>query len=116
MTSGHLNCLLQWIEGQEDKRWLKISVTSFLGMDLGASSWQGMTAYEKHDFGFGLPKALRWPSPPFEGFVFLYPSRAGAAGGAEDEGIEVCVCLEESCQNRLMEDQLLLEYAEVRGL
>ena len=50
------------------------------------------------------------------GFVFLYPSRAGAAGGAEDEGIEVCVCLEETCQNRLMEDQLILEYAEVRGL
>ncbi|CAG9945004.1 unnamed protein product [Clonostachys rosea f. rosea IK726] len=116
VTPDHLRRLLQWVEGHEDKRWLEISINSFLGLDLGASSWQGMKAYEKHDFGFGLPKALRWPSPPFEGFVFLYPSRAGVEGAEEDEGIEVCVCLEESCHNRLMEDQVLLEYAQLRGL
>ncbi|CAI6036704.1 unnamed protein product [Clonostachys chloroleuca] len=116
VTTDHLRRLLQWVDGHEDKRWLEISINSFLGLDLGASSWQGMKAYEKHDFGFGLPKALRWPSPPFEGFVFLYPSRAGVEGAEEDEGIEVCVCLEESCHNRLMEDQVLLEYAQLRGL
>ncbi|EWY83111.1 hypothetical protein FOYG_12964 [Fusarium oxysporum NRRL 32931] len=116
MTPEYLTSLLEWVAGHEDKRWLEISIDSFLGMDFGASSWQGMTAYETHDFGFGLPKALRWPSPAFEGFVLLYPSRAEANDATDDEGVEVCVCLEESCQRRLMNDQVLLEYAQPRGL
>ncbi|RKK96237.1 hypothetical protein BFJ68_g14499 [Fusarium oxysporum] len=116
MTPEYLTSLLEWVAGHEDKRWLEISINSFLGMDFGASSWQGMTAYETHDFGFGLPKALRWPSPAFEGFVLLYPSRAEANDATDDEGVEVCVCLEESCQRRLMNDQVLLEYAQPRGL
>ncbi|KAM0430076.1 hypothetical protein ACHAPT_006082 [Fusarium lateritium] len=115
ITLEYLSNLLQWVAGHEDQRYLETSINSFLGIDLGASSWQGMTAYETHDFGFGLPKALRWPNPGFEGFVLLYPSRAGASDAAEDEGIEVCVCLEESCHKRLMEDQVLLEYAQPRG-
>ncbi|KAH8654840.1 transferase family-domain-containing protein [Ilyonectria robusta] len=116
MTPQYLSGLLQWIAGHEDQRWLEINVNSFLGMDFGGSSWQGMKVYETHDFGFGLPSALRWPSPALEGFVLLYPSRAGTRDAKNDEGIEVCVCLEESCQKRLMEDQVLLEYAELRGL
>ncbi|KAK9490121.1 transferase family-domain-containing protein [Lipomyces doorenjongii] len=116
LTPQYLTGLLQWIAGRDDKRWLEISINSFLGMDFGASSWQGMTAYEKHNFGFGWPKALRWPSPPFEGFVFLYPSRAAQKYPSEDEGIEVCVCLEKSCMDRLMKDETLLAYAHPRGL
>lgn len=115
-TPQYLEDLLQWISGHEDRRWLETNVNPFLGTDLAASSWQGMTAYEAHNFGFGLPSALRWPSPAFEGFVFLYPSRASAKTAADDEGIEVCVCLEESCQNRLMKDEVLLEFAQPRGL
>jgi hypothetical protein len=115
ITPEYLSNLLQWVAGHEDQRFLEISINSFLGIDLGASSWQGMTAYEAHDFGFGLPKALRWPNPGFEGFVLLYPSRAGSIHAAEDEGIEVCVCLEESCHKRLLKDEVLLEYAQPRG-
>lgn len=115
VTPQYLEGMLQWIAGHEDKRWLEININSFLGMDLGASSWQSMTAYEKHDFGFGLPNALRWPSPPFEGFVFLYPSRAATRNAKPDEGIEVCICLEKSCHERLMEDRVLLKYAHPRG-
>ncbi|RSM19443.1 hypothetical protein CDV31_001603 [Fusarium ambrosium] len=115
ITPEYLSNLLQWVAGHEDQRYLETSINSFLGIDLGASSWQGMTAYEAHDFGFGLPKALRWPNPGFEGFVLLYPSRAGSVDAADDEGIEVCVCLEESCHKRLLEDQALLEYAQPRG-
>ncbi|KAJ9133690.1 Trichothecene 3-o-acetyltransferase [Pleurostoma richardsiae] len=88
ITPQYLTGLLRWVAGQKDQRWLEVNVNSFLGVDLGASSWQGMTAYENHDFGFGLPRALRWPSPAFEGFVFLYPSRAGSKSEATDEGIE----------------------------
>ncbi|RFU27314.1 hypothetical protein B7463_g9034, partial [Scytalidium lignicola] len=116
MTPQYLTGLLERVAGHEDQRWLEISVNSFLGMDFGASSWQGMTTYEKHDFGFGLPKALRWPSPAFDGFVFVYPSRAATKDAAADEGIEACVCLEESCQQRLMKDEVLLAYAQPRGL
>ncbi|KAL5585904.1 hypothetical protein FOBRF1_015774 [Fusarium oxysporum] len=96
MTPEYLTSLLEWVAGHEDKRWLEISINSFLGMDFGASSWQGMTAYETHDFGFGLPKALRWPSPAFEGFVLLYPSRAEANDATGDEGVEVD-CIDRPC-------------------
>lgn len=115
LTPQFLTGLLQWVAGRDDKRWLEINIDSFLGMDLGATSWQGMTAYEKHDFGFGFPRALRWPSPPFEGFVFVYPSRAKHKYPSEDEGVEVCVCLEESCMDRLLQDEALLAYASPRG-
>lgn len=116
MTPQYLTGLLQWVAGHEDQRWLEVSMNSFLGMDFGASSLQGMTAYEKHDFGFGLPKAFRVPSPELDGFVWLYPSRAATKDAAADEGVEVCVCLEESCQERLMQDEVLLAYAQPRGL
>lgn len=75
-----------------------------------------MRAQEKHNFGYGLPSALRWPCPLFEGFVFLYPSRAGMNDAGEDEGNGVVVCLEESCQERLMKDDVLLEHARPRGV
>ncbi len=116
LTPEYLTGMLQWVAGHSDKRWLDINVNSFLGMDLTASSWQSLSAYEKHDFGFGLPKALRWPNPAFEGFVFLYPSRAAMKDPAADEGVEVCVCLEKTCQERLMRDEMLLAYAQPRGL
>ncbi|KAH7109517.1 transferase family-domain-containing protein [Dactylonectria macrodidyma] len=118
MTPQRLVDMVQWVTSHPDQRWLEISMSSFLGLDFGASSWQGMSSYEKHDFGFGLPKALRWPSPAFEGFAFVYPSRAstGIKEEAMDEGVEVCVCLEESCQERLMRDEILLAYAQPRGL
>lgn len=116
ITPDHLTGLLHWVAGHKDRRWLETNVNSFLGMDLAGSSWQAMTAYEKHDFGFGLPKALRWPSPQFDGFVFLYPSRAAAKPAEADEGIELCVCLEKSCQETLMKDETLLAYARPRGI
>lgn len=115
MTPQYITGMLEWVAGHPDRRWLEVNIHSFLGMDLGASSWQGMSAYTKHDFGFGLPSALRWPSPAMDGFVFIYPSRAGARGADPDEGVELCVCLEASCQQRLLKDLQVLEYAQPRG-
>ncbi|EPE06631.1 trichothecene 3-o-acetyltransferase [Ophiostoma piceae UAMH 11346] len=115
LTLPYLLGMLEWITGHKDQRYLETDVNSFLGLDLGGSSWQGITAYERHDFGFGLPHAVRWPSPPFEGFVFLYPSRASFKEEGADEGIEVCVCLEESCHKRLLVDEVLAQYAHPRG-
>lgn len=104
-----------WVAGLEDRRWIAVNMNSFLGMDLAATSWQAMTPYQDHDFGFGLPRALRWPHPQFEGYVFVLPSRAGVKADAPDEGLEVIVCLEESCHDRLLQDEELLRYAQPRG-
>lgn len=109
-----------WVAGLEDRRWININMRSFLGMDLAATSWQGMTPYQDHDFGFGLPRALRWPHPQFEGYVFILPSRADVKevkgdDGASDEGLEAIVCLEASCHDRLLQDEELLRYAQPRG-
>jgi len=102
-----------WVAGTEDKNWIAMALDSFLGMDLAGTSWQTMKM-ENKDFGFGAPRALRFPSPAFEGYVFVYPHRSSSLD--PEEGIEVCVCLEQSCQDRLMLDEELKEFAQPRGL
>lgn len=116
ITGEYVAELPEWVAGLEDRRWIAINMSSFLGMDLAGTSWQGMTPYDNHDFGFGLPKAMRWPHPQFEGYVFVLPSRASVKPEGSDEGIEVIVCLEESCHDRLLKDPELLRYAAPRGL
>jgi hypothetical protein len=116
ITPEYVSELPEWVAGLEDRRWISINMNSFLGMDLAGTSWREMTPYERHDFGFGLPKALRWPHPQFEGYVFVLPSRASVKPVGFDEGIEVIVCLEESCHDRLLKDTELLQYAQPRGL
>lgn len=91
----------EWIAGLSDRRWITVNMNNFLGIDLAGTSWQGMEAYQKHDFGFGLPAALRWPNPCFEGYVFIFPQRSGVKGAAPDEGLEVRVFLEEGSADRL---------------
>lgn len=80
VTPDYVARLAEWAAGLEDRRWIMIKMDSFLGMDLAGTSWQSMSAYTKHDFGLGLPSALRWPGPAFEGYVFVFPSRAGVVG------------------------------------
>jgi hypothetical protein len=115
ITPQYIAELPEWVAGLEDRRWLNINMHSFLGMDLAATSWQAMNVYQQHDFGFGIARAIRFPDPQFEGYVFVYPSRADVKEGAVDEGIEVCVCLEKGCHNRLAQDEELLAYAQPRG-
>ncbi|KAI7505052.1 hypothetical protein KC367_g835 [Hortaea werneckii] len=116
ITPQYVRELPEWIAGLKDKRWISINMNSFLGMDLVGTSWQAMQCYQKHDFGFGLTKAIRFPCPAFEGYCFIYPSRAAVKEDADDEGFEVCVCLEKGCQQRLMKDEELLAYAQPRGI
>jgi len=116
ITPQYVAELPEWVAGLEDRRWININMNSFLGMDLAGTSWQGMNVYKKHNFGFGVARAVRFPDPQFEGYVFVYPSRAEVKEDACDEGIEVCVCLEKSCHDRLMQDKELLEYAQPRGV
>lgn len=108
ITPTYLHSLPLWISGLPDRRNLSYRLNAFLGMDLAATSWQSMRSYEIHDFGFGLPKALRFPCPEFEGYVFVYPSRA------KEEGTEVCICLEKGCMERLKADEEFGRWAQVR--
>jgi hypothetical protein len=115
ITSQYIAELPEWIAGLNDRRWININMSSFLGMDLEGTSWQGMNVYQKHDFDFGIARAIRFPDPQFEGYVFVYPSRADVKENAIDEGVEVCMCLEKGCHDRLMKDQELLRYPQPRG-
>jgi trichothecene 3-O-acetyltransferase len=106
----------EWIRGVDDKRHITVDVDSFLGMDLAGTNWEdsrGLKCYETHDFGFGLPRAMRWPHPRFEGYVALWPNRK-AVSKEEDEGVEVCVCLERGSHERLWADGELLKYGRPR--
>lgn len=117
ITPQYVAELPAWVAGLADRRYIAIAMDAFLALDLAGTSWQAMTPYEQHDFGFGLPRAMRWPHPQFEGYVFVLPSRAAVKKGDDDgdEGLEMVVCLEESCHNRLMEDPELLRFAQPRG-
>lgn len=112
ITPQYLEELSQWVAGLQDRRWIQINSNAFLGMDFLANTWQLMRAYTEHNFGFGLPRALRWPNPAFEGYLFIFPSRAHLVGG--DEGLEVCICLEEKTADRLMADEVMLRYCYPR--
>ncbi|OJD37518.1 trichothecene 3-o-acetyltransferase [Diplodia corticola] len=107
---------LDWLAGTPHKSWIAIRVDGFLGMDVCGTSWGSMTAYARADFGFGLPRALRRPRPTVDGYIFMYPRRPKTGPGAEEEGIEVCVCLESSCMERLLRDEELARFARPRGL
>jgi len=113
ITNDSIHDLAEWIAGTPDKSWIGMKLNAFLGMDLAGTSWTKMTSYTSHDFGFGLPKAVRFPKPDWEGYVFVYPQRVK---DDSDEGFECCVLLEKGCQERLMKDEELLAFAAPRGL
>ncbi|KAL1615016.1 hypothetical protein SLS56_011960 [Neofusicoccum ribis] len=100
-----------WVAKAEHRSWIGIKLNSFLGMDTVATSIGTMTVYDVADFGFGLPKALRRPKPTVDGYVIVYPRRPTEN---PNEGIEVCVCLEVGCMERMLKDPELVSYAELR--
>lgn len=113
ITDQNIHELAEWVAGTPDKSWIAMDLDAFLGMDLAGTSWTKMTSYTSQDFGFGLPKAVRFPKPDWEGYVFVYPQRVK---DDPEEGIECCVCLEKKCQERLMEDPEVRQFASPRGL
>lgn len=108
--------LVKFASGSHNLQWSELDMHWVLGLDCMAFDWHTMKSYQEHDFGFGKPAALRWPHPGFEGFFFVFPSRAGVRNVGEDEGIEVCFGLEENCFAELEKDEEFARYAEQRGL
>lgn len=113
VTPAYVADLGRWALSCRDLRWVELDMHWVLGLDCMAFDWHTNRAYEEHDFGFGLPAALRWPHPQFEGFFFVLPARTSRGG--EDEGYEIMLGLEESCYARFERDEELLRYAEQRG-
>ncbi|KAI3400416.1 hypothetical protein diail_3037 [Diaporthe ilicicola] len=113
VTPSYVADLVRWAGSNPDLRWVELDMHWVLGLDCMAFDWHTMKSYEEHDFGFGRPAALRWPHPQFEGFFFVLPTRT--TKGNPDEGLEICLGLEESCYPRLQTDEELLRFAEERG-
>ncbi|ROW07895.1 hypothetical protein VMCG_03518 [Cytospora schulzeri] len=113
VTPSYVADLERWALSARDTRWVELDMHWVLGLDCMAFDWHTNKAYDEHDFGFGLPAALRWPHPQFEGFFFVLPTRSSK--GNADEGYEIMLGLEESCYARFEKDEELLRYAEQRG-
>ncbi|KAK8255659.1 hypothetical protein IWZ00DRAFT_485556 [Phyllosticta capitalensis] len=103
--------LCDWISSVDRKA--NTYVDTFMGLDMAMTDWSQMSTYQEHDFGFGLPKAVRWPNTPLDGFLFRYPRRPK---DDPTEGFELGVFLETSCMERLMADKELAKYTHPRGL
>ncbi|RGP63996.1 trichothecene 3-o-acetyltransferase [Fusarium sporotrichioides] len=112
----YLSDLVKYAAAAPTLQWAELDMHWVLGLDCMAFDWHTMKSYQKHDFGFGTPAALRWPHPSFEGFFFVLPTRAGIRNADGDEGIEVCFGLEEKCFAELEKDEEFARYAEQRGL
>lgn len=113
VTPDYVADLIRWAGSCSDLRWVELDMHWVLGLDCMAFDWHTMKSYETHDFGFGRPAALRWPHPQFEGFFFVLPTRT--TKGNPDEGLEICLGLEESCYPNLQTDEEFLRFAEERG-
>jgi hypothetical protein len=94
------------IEGREEMRYI------WHPQNVVGTSWMGMQAYTKYDFGFGLPVSIRLPTPPFEGVFGIMP--ASRIDGRVD-GFDVYVVQENSCQDILAADAEYAEYCSLVG-
>ncbi|KAF0330739.1 hypothetical protein GQ607_002143 [Colletotrichum asianum] len=112
VDDGLYKSAVEWVASVPDKRRIALNMNAFLGPDVASTSWQGLSAHQTWDFGFGTPKAIRWPKPDIDGFVFYFPARNT---GDPDEGVQLVVCLEDSAMQRLLKDQEWLNYAVARG-
>ena len=114
LTAPYMAAFSEYVANSSDKRRFRFDHRWFFGPDLGATSWLHFQSYRQHDFGFGLPRAIRWPKPLVE-YAYIFPTRRGIPGADADEGIEVCVALEKGCTERMLQDNMLRWFAEPRG-
>ncbi|KAI3391468.1 hypothetical protein diail_7332 [Diaporthe ilicicola] len=103
---------INWIASVPRGADVAMDVDVVMGMDGLVTSWRVLRAYEAWDFGFGLLESLRWATPVFDGYGFLYPTRLSAGA---DEGVEIYLGLEKGCMERLLMDEELSKWADVRN-
>lgn len=112
IDGAYVRDLTAWSASVEDKRDIRIDLNAHLGWDFAVTSFKNASYYQSADFGFSPPLAFRSLFTERDGCAFVYPSRPT---DDLDEGIDVCVCLEKSCQNLLGLDGDLLRYASIRS-
>ncbi|KAL1872713.1 hypothetical protein Daus18300_004259 [Diaporthe australafricana] len=102
---------INWIASVPRGADVAMDVDVVMGLDALVTSWRVLRAYEAWDFGFGPLASLRWATPVFDGYGFLYPTRPSAGA---DEGVEIYLGLEKGCMERLLMDEELSKWADVR--
>ncbi|KAJ4415881.1 hypothetical protein N0V82_007075 [Gnomoniopsis sp. IMI 355080] len=103
---------MEWIAACPRSADVEMDFEAVGGLDFVTTSWRVLKAYERADFGFGPLMALRWATAVFDGYCFLYPTRPS---GDSDEGVEIYLGLERECMERLLKDEELARWAEVRN-
>lgn len=103
---------VEWIAACPRGSDVEMDVEGIGGLDVVATSWRVLKAYDHADFGFGPLMGLRWAGSVIDGYCFLYPTRPS---GTDDEGTEIYLGLEKGCMERLLLDEELGRWAEVRS-
>lgn len=103
---------LEWIAACPRGADVEMDFDAVGGLDVVTTSWRVLEAYERADFGFGQLMALRWVTAVFDGYCFFYPRRPS---GEADEGVEIYLGLERECMEKLLLDEELSRWAEVRN-
>lgn len=103
---------LEWIAACPRGADVEMDFDAVGGLDVVATSWRVLEAYERGDFGFGPLMALRWATAVFDGYCFLYPRRPS---GEPDEGVEIYMGLERECMKKLLLDEELSRWSEIRN-
>lgn len=103
---------MEWIAACPRGSDVEMDVAVIGGLDVVTTSWRVLKAYDQADFGFGPLMGLRWAArSAIDGYCFLYPTRPGSA----DEGAEIYLALEKGCMERLLLDEELGRWAELRN-
>lgn len=103
---------VEWIAACPRGSDVEMDVEVIGGLDVVTTSWRVLKAYDQANFGFGPLMGLRWAGSVIDGYCFLYPTRPS---GTDDEGTEIYLGLEKGCMERLLLDDELGRWAEVRN-
>ncbi|EKG10636.1 Transferase [Macrophomina phaseolina MS6] len=102
---------MDYVASFPNRTGIQFNLDIIKGIDAVVTNWRVVSAYRTWDFGFGQLQALRWATPVFDGYIFFLPQRPK---DDPDEGMEVYLGLEKSCMERLLQDEELAKWAEVR--
>lgn len=110
VNHNHVQGLISLINSLSTPADLQPDMNCFLGPDLAMTSWRDM-GISGLDWGHGIGKVerLRVLTSAFDGIILVLPA-------LEDGGLEIFIGLEAEAMARLVKDEGLLRFAEVRDV
>lgn len=110
VSNHHVQGLISLINSLTTPADLQPNMNCFLGPDLAMTSWRDM-GVSGLDWGRGIGKVerLRVLATAFDGIILVLPA-------LEDGGLEVFIGLEAEAMERLIKDEDLLRFVEVRDV